>query len=396
MIYSLGSGVILSYYPIFLRAHGLTQLQANGLLAVSFVIVFAMDIPTGAFADAAGRSASFVLGNALRSAGWLLYFFSSSFGPFLAAESTAAVGFTFANGALEAWAVDALDKAGFTGNKIGIFSRVTQLTGVTAMAGALIGTYSADYKFALPWAIGSAALMTTALAGLVLMKQEGSGVKRVGSLTARIRTRLVAGLAIGRKNKPVLMLAFASGVQIGAWAPYEMEWQKYFIDRLTVRIGTIGLMFCLFKVASVVGAELTRRLRLDAGVREYGIAISTGTSGAVLCFAGYFVGRPLLVLAFLCAANMCFGFGGPLVRTWANEEIDRDHRATLLSFFSTFGTVGGAIGLLLGGMLADAYGLGVAWEVGGLLVISSVPLILRAANFSARRKLTIAESKAHS
>ena len=387
MIFSLASGLVLSFYPIFLRAHGLTQLQANTVLAVSFMVVFLADIPTGAFADAAGRALSFTLGNAIRSVGWLLYYFTSSFSPFIVADSTAAIGFSFANGALEAWAVDALNRAGYVGDKSGIFSRVSQLTALTAMAGAIIGAYAASYSLPLPWALGSAALMATAITGRHLMVDATKPVVSILPLSARIRVRLWSGLLAARENKTILMLALASSLQVAAWSPFEMEWQKFFMDSMAVRIGTIGLIFCLFRVANIAGSQITARYRFGAGTREYLIAATSAVSGALLLLAGHLVSRAPAVLVLVTVTNVGFGLSGPLVRTWANEEIDSEHRATLLSIFSTFGTVGGALGLVVGGRLADVLGLGAAWSISGVTVLISVPLLIGAAVYSEKRRL---------
>ena len=57
------------------------------------------------------------------------------------AETLQAFGATFGNGAIDAWAFDALDRAGFTGSKDRIFSRQFQIVRITGMSGALVGAY---------------------------------------------------------------------------------------------------------------------------------------------------------------------------------------------------------------------------------------------------------------
>jgi len=386
MIYSIGSGVILSVYPVFLRSHGLTQFRTNAIVAISYFIVFVMDIPAGVFADTAGRSVAFVLGNLIRSVGWLLYFFAHTFGGFVAADSTSAFGSAFSNGTLEAWAVDALDLSGFTADKSRMFSRASQLRAITAIVGALIGAQAAGYSMRLPWALGAGAFLVTALAGAALMKPDVvvRRASEVGPIVRQVRARLLSSLTLATNNRAVLMLALSSGLQIFAWSSFEMEWQKYFVDSLSLRIGSVGLLYCVFRVASIGGSELVARLRPLAGVREYYVAISGGIAGAILFIAGRFNHRPALVLVLLCGAYVCFGVAGPLVRTWANDEIDREHRATLLSFFNIFETCGSALGLLAGGRLADRLGLRIAWQASGVLAMTSVPIVLGAASYSGR------------
>lgn len=118
------------------------------------------------------------------------------------------------------------------------------------MAGAVVGGYSANYSLRLPWALGSAALMATAIGGRYLIMDPVRPEVSFVSLGTRIRTRLLSGLLAAQENKTVLMLAFARSIQIAASSPFEMEWQKFFMDSMSIRIGTIGLILCLFRVAN--------------------------------------------------------------------------------------------------------------------------------------------------
>lgn len=380
---AFASSIIVVIYPIFLRSHGLTQLQANSILAISFIIVFLTDIPTGAIADVLGRRFAFVVGNIVRAAGWGIYSTTTTFQSFIGAESLSAIGFTFGNGTLEAWVVDSLDKEGFTEDKTLVFSRVSQLAGAAAIFGAVIGAYAAGFSMAAPWALGAVALLIIAGASIQLMA--GERVTAVsGDLGSQIRKRLSTGLARGLTNRSVLLLGMAMFVQAGAWAPYEMEWQRYFVDAFGSGIGTVGWIFCLFRVSTVLGASAWVRIRPQRHRRSVTVAALWGGCGILLIVAGRLTEYPWVVLAALCFAYSLLGAASPVFRAWANEEIGSQHRATLLSFFSTFGTFGGAVGLLVGGRLVDEVGLGKAWQVGGLLFLVCVPISLAASSYHRR------------
>ena len=133
-VYSFGGGFLFGVYPLFLRARGLNQLQMNSVLATYFTVTFLTDVPTGAFADALGRRRSFMLGCALRTVAFMVYFFAYRYPMFLLGETIDGIGTTFCNGAIDAWGVDALDQAGFQGLKDRLFSRISQLTNVGFMA----------------------------------------------------------------------------------------------------------------------------------------------------------------------------------------------------------------------------------------------------------------------
>src|SRR5258708_8308746 len=167
--YSFAPSFIFAIYPLFLRSRGLNQLQVNTVAATYFLVTFLTDVPTGAFADAIGRRVSVVLGCALHAAAFILYFYSYHYWHFLVAEIIDGVATTFGNGAIDAWAVDALDAAGFEGAKDRIFSRVAQILRIGAMTGALVGAYSARIDLAIPFLLGTIGWLVAGAVGLIMM-----------------------------------------------------------------------------------------------------------------------------------------------------------------------------------------------------------------------------------
>ena len=83
--------------------------------------------------------------------------------------------------------------------------------------------------------------------------------------------------------------------------------------------------------------------------------------------------RPTVALISLFMMNLCAGAMEPLTHSWFNEHIEADDRATLLSFNSTFSTMGGSLGLLAAGRVADAFGIPAAWEMCALILLAAAP-----------------------
>ena len=154
---ALGPSFIFAVYPLFMRWRGLSQFQMNTVAATFFLVTFATDIPTGAFADAIGRRTAFLIGSAISHTRLHDLFLLRSISPrFLVAECFDGVGFTFRNGAVDAWAVDALDAAGYTGIKDRpVLARFAQLMRIGNMCGALIGAYVGVHNLAIPWLLGA-------------------------------------------------------------------------------------------------------------------------------------------------------------------------------------------------------------------------------------------------
>lgn len=367
--YAFGGGFVFGVYPLFLRSRGLTELQTNSVLATYFLITFLTDVPTGAFADALSRRTAFILGCTLRTFSFALYFFAHHYLLFLVAESIDAVGTTFGNGAIDAWAVDALDSAGFTGVKNRIFSRISQLTTTGWLISALFGSYVASFNLAWPWILGSAGYLTSLFVGAALMR--GGTDRKVArpairALIGEVRGRTWAGLRQGFSSRPVLLLAMAGAVSVGSWAPYFMEWPQYFHDNLGVAIWMIGWLYCFFSAGRLTGAELVSRfqpLSVDRAALLAGLAFGAG----VMLLGAALAGKLALTLAMLFVMNIFSGAMQPLSQAWINEHLQARNRATLLSFQSTFATFGGALGLILCGWIADRHGLLAGWSMAGVI-----------------------------
>jgi MFS family permease len=378
LVYSFGGGFLFSVYPLFLRSRGLNQLQMNSVLATYFMVTFLTDVPTGAFADALGRRRSFMLGCALRTIAFIVYFFAYHYPMFLLGEAIDGIGTTFCNGAIDAWGVDALDQAGFQGLKDRLFSRISQLTNVGFMASAVIGAYVADHNIAWPWVLGAAGYSVAGLVGALLMSDSGRKGAQLdlAALARQIGRRIAGGLREGFGRRSVLLLSLANGVLFAAWSPYWLEWPQFFNDTYAVGIWIVGWLYAVFTIARMLGAEAMIWAGGDENIRPRRLAV-LAIAAAVLMFSAGAIGhRPSIVLPLLAALNFSWGSLMPLAQSWFNDQLEAAERATLLSFNSTFATLGGSMGLLVGGVIADWAGIQATWQFSGLLSLAVVPCYL--------------------
>ena len=375
-LYSFAGGFLFGVYPIFLRSRGLNQFQINSVLATYFVVLFLTDVPTGAFADLLGRRRSYVLGASLRVCAFLLYFMAHHYYVFLIAESIDGIGTTFGNGAIDAWGVDALDEAGYDGLKDRLFSRISQLTTLGFMGSAMIGAYVADIDIAWPWLLGAAGYLVSGTVGAFLMHDERprTTTVRIAAIPRQVAANVGDGIRAGLGAHTVLMLSVASAVTFAAWAPYWIEWPVMFNESLAVGVWIVGWIYCGLSAARLVGAEVSARIQGDESKRAARVSMLVIGASAMLFLAGLFGGRALVSLAMLFVMNLFTGAMMPLVQSWFNEQIEAGNRATLLSFNSTFQTMGGAMGLLVAGRIADTAGIPFEWQIAGLISVCEAPV----------------------
>ncbi|WP_425162650.1 MFS transporter [Candidatus Binatus sp.] len=375
-MYSFAGGFLFGVYPIFLHSRGLNQFQINSVLATYFLVLFLTDVPTGAFADLLGRRRSFVLGAFLRVSAFLLYFVAHHYYVFIIAESIDGVGTTFGNGAIDAWGVDALDDAGYDGLKDRLFSRISQLSTIGFMGSAMIGAYVADVNIAWPWILGAGGYVIAGTVGAFLMHDERvrATTVRVADIPRRIAENVGGGIRAGLGANTVLMLSIANAITVAAWAPYWVSWPVMFNESLAVGVWIIGWIYCGLSLARLIGAELSARFEVDESQRAARVSMLLIAASAMLFLAGLFGGKPVVSLAMLFIMNLFTGAMMPLVQSWFNEQLESGNRATLLSFNSTFQTMGGAVGLLVAGRIADTAGIPFEWQIAGLISMCAAPV----------------------
>jgi MFS family permease len=375
-MYSFAGGFLFGVYPIFLRSRGLDQFQINSVLATYFLVLFLTDVPTGAFADLLGRRRSFVLGAFLRVSAFLLYFVAHHYYVFIIAESIDGIGTTFGNGAIDAWGVDALDDAGYDGLKDRLFSRISQLTTIGFMGSAMIGAYVADMNIAWPWILGAGGYVIAGTVGAFLMHDERARTTtvRIAAIPRQIAENVGGGIRAGLGAYTVLMLSVANAITFAAWAPYWVSWPIMFNESLAVGVWIIGWIYCGLSTARLIGAEVSARFEVDESQRAARVSMLVIAASAMLFLAGLFGGRPTVSLAMLFIMNLFTGAMMPLVQSWFNEQLESGNRATLLSFNSTFQTMGGAVGLLFAGRIADTAGIPFEWQIAGLISLCAAPV----------------------
>ena len=375
--YSLAGGFLIGIYPLFLHSRGLAQFEINSLLATFYIVTFLLDIPTGAFADIQGRRRAFIIGCAFRCAALTIYFYSRSFTFFLIAETIDGIGTSFVNGALDAWAIDALDKAGFRGSKDRVISHAYQFSTLGLMISPILGAAIATRDLSFPWLLGAGGFFLSGLIGAVL-RERYVRYSKLSIHPREISDRIYNAARRGFAIRQIRYLCIAEGIVLAALTPYGLEWPMLFRHTFGTEVWAIGWMVALFSLSRMIGAELSPRM-LNIGSHRVGYLSGLMAAAAVILFvAGAITINLALTLGLLILLNVCIGAKEPLALAWINELFLPDDRATMLSFRSMCATVGASAGLLTGGYVADLWGISIQWMAGGILLGVSAACYVRA------------------
>jgi len=353
-LYSLSWSFIGPMYALFLLSRGLDLFEMSVVPAIYWIVSFLFEVPTGAFADLAGRKTSFLLSCVIRMIAFGLYAYADTFAAFAVAEFIDALGSTLASGALDAWAVDGMRGEGDARPMERFFARAQMLSRTAIIAGGLAGGYLAQRDMTLPWLAAAGAFAVTGLVAIVYMREvrPRAGDPRVRpSLLHTVRDGLLAV-----RRAPVLLLLCGLTLAVTfATMPAQMYWQP----RMTALTGEgawlMGWIWALLNLATIAGSAVISPLLGRFG-RETVL-------GAVVLWRGVMLAGAALATGFMPALTgillmeMGFGVSEPLLQAWMNEHIAPEQRATVLSVRAMCFTLGGGTGLVCIGLVARGLGI---------------------------------------
>ena len=370
-LYNFSWSFIGPMYALFLLSRGLDLFQMSAVPAVYWIVSFLFEVPTGAFADLAGRKTSFLLSCMIRMVAFGMYAYADRFEHFVAAEFVDALGSTLANGALDAWAVDGMRGEGDARPADHFFARAQMMARTTIIAGGLAGGYLAQRDMTLPWLAAAVAFATTGVVAAVWMREVGP-LRAARPSAQRSLVRMVReGLLTVRRTPVLLLLCGLTLAVTFATMPALMFWQPRM--RALTGEGTwlMGWIWALLNVAGLAGSAVIARL-LGRYRRE-------SVLGLVVLWRGSMLGVAALAPAFapalagLLLMEMGFGVSEPLLQAWMNEHIAPEQRATVLSVRAMCMTLGGGTGLLCIGLVARGLGIPTAWSVSALMLALTAP-----------------------
>ena len=363
-----GMSVISAIYATFLIHNGLNLFQVNLVNSVFYITLFVCEIPTGAFADIFGRKTSFIAACGIMCVSMFIYGCSHTFLGFAAAEMLGAVGVTFKSGAFQAWLVDSLKHHGYDGEYHRIFGRGNLFNQIGGGVGAIVGSYLAVHNPALPWFIGGTSLAVTTICASIIMKEEyfvrGEFSWKRG-LTS-MRDIAVKSMRYGTDNKAVRFILIITCIQIFAVMPMNMYWQPFFREH---RLGEqhLGYLFTALMAAVATGALIISKCDCK-GNEKIMILRAQIIAGVLVIAAAITPGLPFMLVLFVLH-EVPRGCWNPLIDSYLQKRIPSKERATIASFCAIAPHIGGAVGLLASGVVAQCFGISAAWMLSGLVLI---------------------------
>jgi sugar phosphate permease len=207
-------------------------------------------------------------------------------------------------------------------------------------------------------------MAVTTLFAFIIMKEDYfvRGVFSWKRGLTSMRDIALSSVRYGTQHKAVRFILIITGIQIFAVQALNMYWQPFFRNH-KVSEQHLGFLYTAMMTALAAGAFIVSRL--DCKGKEKKMIIRSQICTGVLVIAAVLVpGLPFIVILFI-VHEMPRGCLTPLVDSYLQKRIPSAERATIASFCAIAPHIGGAIGLVVSGLIAQFCGISVAWIVAG-------------------------------
>ena len=383
---------------LFAQARGLDLFQVGLVFGAYGLTIVLLEVPTGGLADVVGRKRVTLIAVGVTLASQLLLVSAFSFPQFLIFAVVGGVGRALISGAPEAWFIDGLKAVD---EKIDIQPPLAQAEIVSTISLALatlLGGFLPDWFSFLPPAevalftplgvpILASALCFLVLGVVVSALMHEVRLERTPNDVARgagLPRLLQEAFELSVRSPVILLLLLASLASGFVTSGLETFWQPFFRSLLGEREDDTYLFGVLlagsFALASLgslasiwLGRLLKKRYALVAAVAE------VGQMSAIILLAlqaNVMIATPLFWLAYFSR-----GVVTSPQATLLNNEVPNHKRSSMLSVRSLVFALGGFLGSVTLGYLADTFTIRAAWLVAGgsifVAVICYIAIFIR-------------------
>lgn len=382
------TGFIVPVAALLPLDRGLSVAEYGAVTAVQGVVVLALELPTGGLADALGRRPVFLASAAVALCSYVVYALAQTPAAFALAAGLAGVYRALDSGPLNAWFVDAVHDEVPEADRSAVVAKglsgYASIAGIGIAVGAVLSAglvawapFGRAEALALPYWIAAAMTVVQIGAGIVLMRGGPVARRRLWSsvratpATILEAIRLLLGSRVLKALVAVEMFWGFGMIAFETMTPVRLSEVLGDRDHAASLMGPVtatawgvsalgaAMVPLLLRRWSMVGVSVA--LRIVQGVTVVAMGLAAGPVGLVV---GYF------------ATYAVHSAAGAIHETLLHEQVDREHRATVLSLASMAMHPAGSIGLVVLGALATGVSTPAAIVVGGIVLALAAPLFL--------------------
>jgi MFS family permease len=343
---------------------GLSLTQITLLDVPFFLLVVAMEVPTGAVADRWGRRYSLMLGSLMFSIAVFVFGIAESYPLLLLSYTAWGFGLTFQSGADTAILYDSLKAIDREDDFQKINSRMWALTSAAVLVAILIGAPIASAtSFSYPIILSALISICAVPVAFSMHEPKHERDDEYERYFQMVRT----GIVEAWRAPALRYIILFSGI-IGAAVFAPMIFIQPFLDEHGVNTENLGYWQAPVRGAGVIAALLVAQFVARVGQRASFAAMPVAVAIAMLALAGV---DELWAYGVFLAVGMVAGSMNPILASYVNKRIPSERRATMLSVQSVVASL-----ILAGvepatGALADLVGLqGMFLAVAAMTVVA--------------------------
>ena len=384
-------GLTVAVVALALTDRGMDLFQISLLFGVYSLTTMAMELPFGGLADSIGRKPVFLAAVLASLVSLALFLSSSDFA--VLALSFAFIGFGRAlrSGTLDAWFVETFKAAAPNVDVQPALAKAQWANAMGLAVGAVLGGLLPDMLGAIGLRHGISIYDVSYAASFVVMvgvlvytmfaiaedpRPLNRNALRQGF--ASVPSVIAEASLLALKHPTLSMLLAALALFLMATNPVEVIWPTYAKPMLDEDYANtvIGVLTASYFFAIAFGASLSphisrifkRRHAVTLAAVFACLAVvqvALAMQGGIAGFVGVFVLYSILLGASETPASSIL-----------HRCVEDRQRSTMLSLRSLIQQLGGAIGLVMAGALAEIYSTPLAWSVGAVFLLTALALSL--------------------
>ncbi len=351
--------LIMPVIVLFYKSNGLSMKDIFLLQSIYSLTLMTLEIPTGYFADHAGRKTSILVGATLGFSGYLVYSLSFGFWMFVVAEVILGVSQSLVSGADSAMLYDTLAAAKQNKRYTQMEGRITSIGNFGEAFAGIIGGLLAVSSLRTPFYVQACVALIAFPAALMLKEPPVQSLKIKPGLkdVVKIMHSVLHG------NVKLKWNTFFSAI-IGA-STLSMAWfaQPYF-GQIKLPVSMYGVLWAVLNLSVGIAAVYAWRFEKKYGppftVIVFTLAIFS--SYLLLPLMPGYTGLGILLVFYLAR-----GLATPTLRNYINIITTSEIRATVLSVRNFLIRLIFAVTGPLWGWLTDKYSLKTAIISAGLI-----------------------------
>ncbi|WJY21842.1 MFS transporter [Fontisubflavum oceani] len=384
-------GLTVAVVALALTDRGMDLFQISLLFGVYSLTTMAMELPFGGLADSIGRKPVFLAAVLASLVSLALFLSSSDFA--VLALSFAFIGFGRAlrSGTLDAWFVETFKAAAPNVDVQPALAKAQWANAMGLAVGAVFGGLLPDMFGAIGLRHGISIYDVSYAASFVVMvgvlvytmvaiaeDPRPLNRKALRQGFASVPSVIAEASLLALKHPTLSMLLAALALFLMATNPVEAIWPTYAKPMLDEDYANtvIGVLTAGYFFAIAFGASLSpyisrifkRRHAVTLAAIFACLAVVQVTlamQGGIAGFVGVFVLYSILLGASETPASSIL-----------HRCVEDRQRSTMLSLRSLIQQLGGAIGLVMAGALAEIYSTPVAWSAGAVFLLTAFALSL--------------------